>query len=333
MHPETSREPGVALIAPGILEQAADWLLRLQAAPGDAATLSACRQWQHAHPQHAQAWARVEQLRGLLGQIPPELALPVLDRAPDPRRRQALKRIAAIAALAAPAGWASHAIWNAAQPGSIERTATGERRRLSLPDGGRLDLATDTAVRIVYGDSLRLLKLQHGQIAIETARDTRQPARPFLVATAHGQLQALGTQFDVRSDAADGSRVAVLEGAVQVMPANRPQAGLVIGAGQSVRFDADGTEAPVAIDESALAWRDGMLAADAMPLGELLGELGRYRRGLLRCEPEAAALRVSGAFPLDDTDRSLRMLATDLPIEVRRHAGGLWTVVAMRSGT
>lgn len=329
MHPEHACRPG-SPIAPGILEQAADWLLRLQAAPGDAAIASACRQWQQAHPEHAQAWTRVEQLRGLLSQIPPELAMPLLDRPADGRRRQALKRIAAIAALAAPAGWAGHAIWDTTQPGNIERTATGERRRLELPDGGRLDLATGTSVRIVYGDNLRLLKLHHGQVAIETARDTRHPMRPFIVATAQARLQALGTRFEVRSDSAGSNRVAVLEGAVQVKPTNRPHAERIIDAGQSARFDADGIDAPIGIDESALAWREGMIAADAMPLGDLLAELARYRRGVLRCEPEAARLRVSGAFPLDDTDRSLRMLAADLPIEIRRHAGGLWTLVGLR---
>jgi transmembrane sensor len=51
-----------------------------------------------------------------------------------------------------------------------------------------------------------------------------------------------------------------------------------------------------------------------MPLGEWVAELGRYRRGVLRCDPAVAGLRVSGAFPLDDTDRALQLLADTFPV-------------------
>ena len=39
-----------------------------------------------------------------------------------------------------------------------------------------------------------------------------------------------------------------------------------------------------------------MLLAQDMRLAELVGELGRYRPGVLRCHPGIADLRVSGAF-------------------------------------
>lgn len=48
-----------------------------------------------------------------------------------------------------------------------------------------------------------------------------------------------------------------------------------------------------------------MLMADRMPLAEVLAELARYRRGLLRCDPQLARLAVSGAYPLLDLRRTL----------------------------
>jgi len=83
-------------------------------------------------------------------------------------------------------------------------------------------------------------------------------------------------------------------------------------------------------DPAQAAWVGGMLAADRMPLGELLGELARYRSGRLRCDPEVAALAVSGAFPLDDIERSLAMLEAIYPLAVRRGAGGWWITVGPR---
>ena len=59
-----------------------------------------------------------------------------------------------------------------------------------------------------------------------------------------------------------------------------------------------------------------MMVARNMRLADLLAELGRYRPGVLRCHDDVAGLSVSGAFPLQDTDASLRLLQDTLPIRV-----------------
>ena len=60
-----------------------------------------------------------------------------------------------------------------------------------------------------------------------------------------------------------------------------------------------------------------MLVASGMRLDRFLAELGRHRPGLLHCDPAIAGLRVSGTYPLADTDRVLDMLRTTLPVEIR----------------
>ena len=55
-----------------------------------------------------------------------------------------------------------------------------------------------------------------------------------------------------------------------------------------------------------------------MPLADLVAELARYRRGVLRCDPAVAHLRASGLYSLRDTDRALDSLARALPVRVRR---------------
>ena len=142
-------------------------------------------------------------------------------------------------------------------------------------------------------------------------------------------MQALGTRFNVRTGA-DGTRVAVLEGAVRVQPDARTARACRVEAGQALWFDAQRCGAVQAADLGVADWTQGMLTADARPLSALLQELARYRRGVLRCDPAIAALRVSGAFPVDDTDRSLAMLEATYPVVVRRHADGWWTTVAAR---
>jgi transmembrane sensor len=312
---------------PLVLDQAVDWLIRLNSGRATDAERAALASWRDRDPEHGRAWERAEKLRKLLDQIPPELGARVLDRPASPSRRSAIKHLGLLLACA-PAGWLTWKVWNEAAWSADARTAVGERRTLSLPDGSRLELNTDTAVDVAFDGSQRWIDLRRGEILIETAPDPQSPARPFSVGTSYGYLQALGTRFSVLTRK-NQDRVAVLEGAVRVT-SRAGVAATIIQAGQQAWFDAHRMAAATLADERLIAWRHGMLAADRMPLGEVLIELGRYRRGLLRCDPAISGLLVSGAFPLDDTARSLTMLTSTYPIEVRHAAGGYWTTVVPR---
>ena len=56
---------------------------------------------------------------------------------------------------------------------------------------------------------------------------------------------------------------------------------------------------------------------------------GRYRPGLLRCDPAVAPLRVSGAFQLHDTDAVLAALPATLPVSVR-YRTSYWVTIGPR---
>ncbi len=245
-----------------------------------------------------------------------------------------MARLAALLAVA-PASWL---VWSAADQrgwGADLRTATGERRTEHLADGSRLLLDTASAVDIRFDGALRLLTLRQGAISIETAADTATPRRPFVVDTAHGRLRALGTRFTVRQEGgrADGGpvRLAVTEGAVEVTLRGAAHPALVVQAGQQTVLRAGEVTAPQPLQPEVTAWTHGMLMADAMPLAAFCAELSRYRPGLLQCAPEVRALRVSGSFPLGDTDRTLTMLASTYPVDVQTRMRGYWITVVARN--
>lgn len=320
-------EPGQAEhpIAPAILSQAAEWLLRLHDDDG-AAARAACARWCAEHPDHARAWQRAQHLLDLLGQVPPAVALPVLGRPRDAERRATLKRLGLWLTLA-PGAWLGLQ-WVAA-PGAGEtlRTARGERRPVRLPDGSRVHLDTDTRLALHFDAGQRTLFLSRGQILVDTAADARLPPRPFQVRTAHGQVRALGTRFSVRIED-DRTQLALLDGGLEIRAG--AAAAWRLAAGQQGWFDGDGGHGVTPLDDTVIAWTGGMLVADARPLREVLAELSRYRRGVLRCDPEVGALPVSGAFPLDAPERSLAMLEATYPVRVQRAAGGWWVTVAAR---
>lgn len=307
------------------LEQAADWLLRLHDddSPG---TRAACERWCAQHPDHARAWQRARHLQALVAQVPGDWALPVLGRPQDRQRRAAIKRIGLWMTLV-PGAWLGWQMVARPSPGQAERTAIGERRRVILPDGSALWLDTDTEVRVEVDPLHRRLRLERGQLQVDTAVDRHAPARPFEVVTVHGRVRALRTRFNVRLSP-HRTRLALFDGVLEIHAGTRPAWRLA--SGQQAWFDTAGRHASEALDASVAAWTKGMLEVDARPLGEVLAALSRYRRGVLRCDPRIAAMPVSGAYPLDDSERSLGLLEATYPVRIHRSAGGWWVMVAPR---
>ncbi|MHA6192984.1 FecR domain-containing protein [Pseudomonas wadenswilerensis] len=295
-----------------VLEAAAHWYVRLNAGSPDPRLLQAWQHWLEQNPAHARAWARVEKVQAQMGQLPADVALPTLAglRA---RRRAVLKTLALL--LAAGAG-----SWGLRQSDTGQalladvRTGKGELRRLTLADGSQVQVNTDSALDIRFDDSQRLLVLHRGEISVQTGSDPH--GRPFRVETGEGLVRALGTRFCVYS--ADGcSRVDVQQHAVEIRPKARPDALLRLDAGHSVQFDRQGFAAVGAIAPGADAWTQGMLSVIDWRLADFVVELRRYRPGIVRCDERVADLRLTGAFPIADTDTLLHNLSASLPVRVR----------------
>ncbi|WP_313388742.1 FecR family protein, partial [Achromobacter aegrifaciens] len=201
------------------------------------------------------------------------------------------------------------------------RSAVGERREITLADGTRLVLNGDSAVDMEYTADTRRLVLRRGEIYVQTGHGPAAAGRPFFVATAFGDVQALGTRFTVEQQR-DRIRVGVYEGAVEIQPfRGRP---LRLDAGQSAAAE----PMPDALQQ-APAWLRGQLVAERLRLADFLEQVGRYRRGVIRCDPRVADLIVSGVYALDDTDRILASLARALPLRVSRYTS-YWVVVEPR---
>lgn len=308
MHPEPVQP---AALSPAVLEQAAEWMMRLHE-DASVAAHQQWRRWHDAHPDHIRAWQRAEQLMTLTAQVPAPLAQRAL-QVPASRGRRAVLRSVAGVLLGVPlGGLLAWRLWDQAAWDASVRTAVGERRRVVLDDGSVLHLATASAVDVAFDGQQRLVRLRRGEIHIETAVDPQRPARPFRVATSQGMLRALGTRFSVRLFDRDALLI-VQEGAVQLTADTASQR---VEAGQQVRWHATGLPEPLPAPAGSDAWTQGMLVADSLPLQALLAELGRYHHRWLRVDPAIAALPVSGAFPLDDLDRSLSMLADTCPVQV-----------------
>ncbi len=294
------------------LEAAAHWYVQLNAGTPSEALLKSWQDWLGQHPANARAWARVEKVQAQMGRLPAEVALPTLAGV-RARRRAVLKTLALLLTVGA-SGWVARDSATGQALLADVRTGKGERRRITLADGSQLQVNTDSALDIHYDGQQRLLRLHHGEISVQTASDPR--ARPFTVLTREGRIRALGTRFCVGSD--EGScQVSVQQHAVEIRPQDQPQLALRLETGQSVRFNSQHI-APVSVAApGADAWTQGMLTVIEWRLADFVSELRRYRHGVVRCDERVADLRLSGAFPLDDTDTLLENLGAALPVKVR----------------
>ncbi|WP_226504487.1 FecR domain-containing protein [Pseudomonas sp. MWU16-30317] len=300
-----------------VARAAAQWLALLESGGANAGDHARLQHWRDSDTRHEHAWQKAQQLRERFAGLPPALALASLDR-PALDRRQLLKRTLAVAAVV-PSAWlvARQMPWDSWT--ADVRTATGERRSIALLDGASLQLNTATAVDLDL--AARSIRLLEGEVALSVPGPQTNT-----VLTSAGQVRVGQGDICVRQ-LAHGCEVAVVRGSAQLMPLHG--ASMLLQAGEQVRLLPQGVGPLSAFDGLQLGWRDGVLTAMDQPLGDFLEELNRYRPGVLRWSPPVAALRVTGIFRLDDTDRILRLLSASLPIEVQSRTR-YWVTVQMR---
>jgi transmembrane sensor len=310
-----------------LLDEAAQWLARKHSSNFTQADQAKLDQWRGQSEAHRKIWAQAQLLADKFGMLPPTMGMAVLDR----QRMQVRNRRALLSVVAGLTGL-STSVWLGLQlepwwqSGMADyRTAIGEQRKVHLADGSVVLLNTGTAISVKFDATRRLIVLHEGEILVDSAPDPQPVYRPLFVKTAQGLMQALGTRFVVRTTG-QHTKLSVLEGAVQISPALLT-ASPVVKAGEAMEFSRQSIGALSPSSAHVAAWEQGFIYADAMRLDVLIAELSRYRSGVLRCEPDIAALKVSGVFQIEDTDKVLQLLATTLPIKVQMRTA-YWVLVS-----
>ena len=312
-----------------ILEDAAAWHARLQDAETDPIEFAARQrefgQWLRADPRHARAYEETERLWHLL-ELPAARALSEQPIDSDGRRR-ARRRLL-------PATWRAGALAACllifAAVGIVGRdeilvhyhgdhaTDVGERAPVTLSDGSKITLNTSSAIAIDFGPDRRQVRLLKGQAWFDVSRDAD---RPFHVETPHGAIRVTGTRFDVRLDD-DTAVVSLAEGrvALSATAENDGKSSVVLRPGWQVRLSDAGISDAVPFDLTAVtAWLRGQLVFYNAPLKSVVAELNRYRTGrIVVTDSDLEALRISGVFSTDDSEKALAAIADTLPIGITR---------------
>lgn len=284
--------------------EAAAWLARLRAGDRTREDEARFRQWL-ADPINAERFEYVSTIWEDMD------ALRDVPRSePAPRKLTRRRLLTGSLAVCAVGGLGLQ--WSIATAG-VYTTARGEQRRLTLDDGSRLLLNTDTSVKVRFDEDRRRIDLRRGQALFEVSADPR----PFCVNAGTHDLTVRRGRFDVRRET-DHLSVLAIDSVATLAQESAAGQPVRIGEGERVRVDAAHQlehDRPNLND--VLAWQSGNAVFRGEALAQVVIEMNRYtERELVLMDDRAAALRISGVYRVGDNGAFARSLAKLLPIKV-----------------
>lgn len=207
-------------------------------------------------------------------------------------------------------------------PETTHRTGYGERRRVTLPDGSRVWLNANSAIRLTdWRDDHRLVHLDGEAFFEVTKKRLNQRAVKFTVLARQVAVDVLGTQFDV-STRNRRVKVVLNEGRIRLRVADRQQPrALELLPGDLVEVN-DRQEITFhnRIDpEPHRAWTADELVFDDAPLADVARLIhDNYGYEVVFADPALAQRRLTASLPDASLDVLLLALEKAFSLSVKR---------------
>lgn len=297
--------------------QALRWLSRLQDDACSDRDRQAFEDWLAAAPEHAEAYVQTQQFWQQIGGLTEIAGNRMKDARGHAQKTRAARRhnTALLFAAIAVGLCALHPEFILKLTAERYQTAKGEHTAIDLAGGSRIELNTDSDLRVARLFGSRTVWLERGEAWFDVEHDAEHP---FEVVVGNGRIRDVGTRFNVIKDL-DNTTVAVAEGEVALSPAGAPEQ--PVKAGEQGGFDAEGRPQPVVAGDADAAgsWRQGLLIFKRQPLQEVLRQLTRYHRVEFELTGvKLQSLSVSGRFSTANLNESLNTLANGLGVTITR---------------
>jgi len=193
----------------------------------------------------------------------------------------------------------------------------GEWKTQTLADGSQLKLSGQSAVNLDFSANQRVVELVQGEIFVDVAKDK---ARPFIVKTQHGQIEALGTAFSIQYQP-DATGLKMLHSKVKVQSSKQEldqtkASSVIVTAGQEVILDRNGIQ-PIHtfnLYNEQQKWNQRHLIVENMSLSKVLNELNRNsKEKIIFNADKLEQIKVNAVLPLDHTESALQLLSSVFP--------------------
>jgi transmembrane sensor len=309
--------------ARAIKDRAADWLERADRSDWSAEDEAQLEQWLAQSPAHRMAywrvksaWDRAQRLHVLRTS---STVAATEERAP--RFRPIFARTAAALALLLAAG--TGAFFFASAPRETAyATGVGGREVVALSDGSKIELNTNTSLRVRLSKRERSIILERGEAFFQVKHDA---SRPFTVLAGNRRITDIGTKFLVRSDERH-FEVALVEGRAQLDAPDGTIAHPVMLSPGDVVKEKDRAlvieRKPTTALTTELGWRHGVITFTHATLAEAAAEFNRYNTAKIHiADPKTARLTIGGTFEADNVDAFAHLVRNLLGVKVE-HRGG-----------
>ena len=191
-------------------------------------------------------------------------------------------------------------------------TAIGETKDVTLSDGSHVRLNTDSQIAATLTAARRDVRLERGEASFDVIHDA---SRPFVVAAGDRSIQVVGTAFDILRESG-AVTVTVARGIVAVSAAGDMAAAKHLEVGDQYAGREGNPAFRIAKVDPAkvLAWQEGRLIFEDVPLTEVVSSLNRYFGQKVSVDEAVRDLRFSGILKIDDEPSILRRLESFLPV-------------------
>jgi len=317
-------------------ERAIEWLIRLDSPNTTEQDETDFFTWLHASPENQQAYIRAEKMWGSLESLSSAPHTESVSDAHHPTSgevhafepRQTRRTVLTGFALAASFLLATIFIGsNFLTPNEASfSTVVGQQKNLTLSDGSKVVLNTNSQLEFVERGNLRLAKLAKGEAFFSVTHRNNQP---FIIETPNGIVRVLGTRFSVKAESGE-TLVTVLEGKVgvaantsanQVLKQNLQLDATLEFNQQLSLHDAELGIKPKQIDaHTATSWRNGTLIYDGTPLSQVVSDLSRYhQQSISLADPQLHEINVVAVLDIKDMKATLYALQSAFNLKAKTH--------------
>jgi transmembrane sensor len=307
-----------------ISARAAQWLIKQYASSAwNVDDQSAFEMWMAESPAHMLAYWRLEAVWGRADRLT-ALRRPLgATEQPVERRRRIISIIgrSGIGLFLLGALTIGASFYLRPDGSTSYETPLGGHKILVLADGSKIELNTDTLVRVVINGVRRDVWLDKGEAYFQIKHDA---AHPFVVRAGNQRITDIGTAFSIRRDA-DRLQVMLIEGRAKLesdstelrtKPVVLKPGDVAVATSGGIAFM---RKLAPAVSE-LLAWRRGLLAFDNTPLADVAAEFNRYNREkLIVVGTEARSVGVGGHFRATNLEAFKRIARNILRLHVESH--------------
>lgn len=317
-----------------IAQQAIEWCMRLQERDCSEQELQNFKKWHDSNPVHARHYKEALQIWDLSGQVSPVYAPPLIRSSHSISKDEHIRswmyllinsiplgfRRMTVLVLAVPFVFAIGWFLNFVPNHYEQYAATESTKQIVLKDGSHVQLNLNTQLRYNHYRKQRYVSFLNGEAYFHVAHDKQ---KPFLVAAGAVLVTVTGTEFNVWKYN-DNVVVTVIDGSVNV--ARDDDVKYSLSRSMQATYKPGNSTIDInaaAAVEKIMAWREGRLILDDLPLVDAINKINPYlQKPLVITDESVAQLRIGGIYDIANIKELPNLLPNILPVRLQARPDG-----------